>query len=108
MAKRPLEDRSAGPALPDAKPSKWRKPEFFFYYFCFLTIVPLMFKAVYDVSKPGAPGYERYSKLLSPGWIPGRQVDNSDGINWTGRDSIRIFLESSGGRCRHVVITIIL
>ncbi|KAK4967017.1 hypothetical protein LTR28_003036, partial [Elasticomyces elasticus] len=34
-----------------AQPSKWRTPEFYVYYFCFLTIVPFMFKAVYDISK---------------------------------------------------------
>lgn len=32
-------------------PSKWRTPEFYFYYFCFITIVPLMFYVPYSVSK---------------------------------------------------------
>ena len=34
-----------------ASPSKWRTPEFFLYYFVFLTVVPMMFKAVVDVSQ---------------------------------------------------------
>lgn len=34
-----------------AQPSKWATPEFFIYYLVFLTVVPNMFKAVYDVSK---------------------------------------------------------
>ena len=34
-----------------AQPSKWRSPEFYFYYVVFLVIPPLMFKSVYDVSK---------------------------------------------------------
>ena len=78
VSKEPISDKRTPSPLPDAKPSKWRTPEFYFYYFCFLTIVPLMIKAVYDVSNPGSPGWENYSRLLSPGWIPGRMVDNSD------------------------------
>ena len=31
-------------------PPLWRTPEFYFYYFIFVVCVPLMFKAVYDVS----------------------------------------------------------
>jgi hypothetical protein len=36
---------------PRAQPSKWTTPEFYFYYFVFLTVVPYMFWVVYDVSK---------------------------------------------------------
>lgn len=35
----------------EPQPSKWKTPEYYFYYFCFITIVPLMFKVPYDVSK---------------------------------------------------------
>lgn len=35
----------------EASPSLWTTPEFFVYYLIFLICVPLMFKAVYDVSK---------------------------------------------------------
>lgn len=38
----------------------------------------MMFKSVYDVSKPSHPGYAKLEPLLEPGWIPGRKVDNSD------------------------------
>lgn len=34
-----------------ASPSLWRTPEFFVYYLFFITLVPLMFKTVIDVSK---------------------------------------------------------
>lgn len=34
-----------------AEPSKWRSPEFFVYYFVFLTVVPYMFWVAYDVSR---------------------------------------------------------
>ena len=64
--------------LPSAQSSKWNTPEYYIYYLVFLTIPPLMFKSVYDVSKPEHPGYSRYENLLEPGWIPGRKVDNSD------------------------------
>jgi hypothetical protein len=36
---------------PVAQPSKWRTPEFKFYYLVFLTIVPYMFWIAYDVSR---------------------------------------------------------
>lgn len=78
-------------SLANAQPSKWNTAEFYFYYLCFLTLVPLMTKAVYDVSKrepnpceshtnlltcgiADSPNYDRYSHLLSDGWIPGRKV----------------------------------
>lgn len=57
-----------------AQPSKWNTPEFYFYYFVFITVVPMMFKTVMDVSQPSHPAYANYVDLLSPGWIPGRKV----------------------------------
>lgn len=60
-----------------AQPSKWNTPEFYFYYFVFLTVVPMMFKTVMDVSQPDHPAYANYVDLLSPGWIPGRKVVRS-------------------------------
>lgn len=57
-----------------AQPSKWNTPEFYFYYLVFITVVPMMFKTVIDVSRPDHPGYKNYAHLLSPGWIPGHQV----------------------------------
>ncbi|GAB7361388.1 hypothetical protein MBLNU230_g1441t1 [Neophaeotheca triangularis] len=73
--------------IPGTQPSKWNTPEFYFYYFCFITIPPLMFKAVYDVSQPSHPSYSKYEHLLSPGWIPGRKVDNSDSQYATFRNN---------------------
>lgn len=35
----------------EVSPSRWRTPEFFVYYFAFITVVPMMFKVTYDVSK---------------------------------------------------------
>lgn len=74
--------------IPGAQPSKWNTAEYYIYYAFFLTIPALMFKSVYDVSKPEHPNYPRYEPLLSPGWIPGRKVDNSD-LQYRGfRDNI--------------------
>ncbi|KAK3698028.1 glycerol transporter [Vermiconidia calcicola] len=65
--------------LPNTRPSQWRTPEYYVYLLVFLTIPPLMFKSVYDVSQPSHPNYARYEHLLEPGWIPGcPKVDNSD------------------------------
>jgi hypothetical protein len=36
---------------PIAQPSKWKTPEFYFYYFVFITAVPYMFWVAYDVSR---------------------------------------------------------
>ncbi|MCJ1474135.1 glycerol transporter [Lambiella insularis] len=71
-----------------ASPPLWRTPEFFLYYLVFLVCVPLMFKAVYDVSKPSHPNYPKYAGLLSPGWIPGRMMDNSDDQYSTFHDNL--------------------
>ncbi|KAF4612610.1 hypothetical protein G7Y89_g15569 [Cudoniella acicularis] len=51
---------------PVAQPSKWKTPEFYFYYFVFITIVPYMFWIAYDVSRPSDPNYHKYQHLLSP------------------------------------------
>ncbi|KXG48256.1 Membrane bound O-acyl transferase, MBOAT [Penicillium griseofulvum] len=75
-----------------ASPSLWRTPEFFVYYLFFIILVPLMFKTVIDVSKESHPSYSTYSHLLSPGWIPGRKVDNSDSQYEGFRDNIPILL----------------
>ncbi|MCJ1381634.1 glycerol transporter [Xylographa soralifera] len=71
-----------------ASSALWGTPEFYIYYMVFLVSVPLMFKAVYDVSKPSHPNYQNYADLLSPGWIPGRMVDNSDSQYSTFRDNL--------------------
>ncbi|KUM64827.1 hypothetical protein ACN42_g2261 [Penicillium freii] len=75
-----------------APPSLWRTPEFFVYYLFFIILVPLMFKTVIDVSKESHPTYSTYSHLLSPGWIPGRKVDNSDAQYESFRDNFPFLL----------------
>ena len=76
---------------PIAQPSKWKTPEFYFYYFIFIITVPYMFWVAYDVSRRGYKppistdsmtdfctasdkNYAKYEHLLSPGWVPGRKI----------------------------------
>ncbi|KAK7522706.1 MBOAT, membrane-bound O-acyltransferase family-domain-containing protein [Phyllosticta citriasiana] len=73
---------------PNSQPSLWNTAEFYFYYLVFLTVVPMMFKSVYDVSKPTHPNYPKIEPLLSKGWIAGRKVDNSDAQYSSFRDNI--------------------
>lgn len=44
-------DARAQEIASSAQPSKWNTPEFYFYYFVFITVVPMMFKSVIDVSR---------------------------------------------------------
>ncbi len=36
---------------PIAQPSRWKTPEFYFYYLVFIVVVPYMFWIAYDVSR---------------------------------------------------------
>ncbi|KAF2011798.1 MBOAT-domain-containing protein [Aaosphaeria arxii CBS 175.79] len=56
----------------------WKTREFYLYYLVIGISVPCMFKSVIEVSQESHPNYNKFSHLLSQGWIPGRQVDNSD------------------------------
>ncbi|KAJ6160969.1 Glycerol uptake protein 1 [Penicillium chermesinum] len=111
-------DARANAVAQKANAPLWRTPEFFIYYLFFITLVPLMFKTVVDASKgmchrekigghlvykdrllmkaldetESHPIYPKYSHLLSPGWIPGRLVDNSDAQYASFRDNIPALL----------------
>ncbi|KAL8969969.1 MAG: hypothetical protein Q9183_001745, partial [Haloplaca sp. 2 TL-2023] len=84
----PKTGRSEERGRADAQPSRWITPEFFLYYTVIGVAVPLMCKSVYDVSIPSHPNFPKYEHLLSPGWIPGRKVDNSDQQYSGFRDNI--------------------
>lgn len=92
------ESRESKRVRDEAGPSRWKTPEFWLYYVVFALAIPAMFKCAYDLSQ-GAPyppseehtslvdirrdteshpNYSKYQHLLSPGWIAGRKVDNSD------------------------------
>lgn len=96
----------AGELAKGATPPRWSSPEFIYHALVFLVAVPLMFKTAYDVSKRRHPflspqalytdiddlasheNYQKFASILSPGWIPGRKVDNSDQQYATFRDNV--------------------
>ncbi|ODN97333.1 glycerol transporter [Cryptococcus wingfieldii CBS 7118] len=59
-------------------PQRWTTTEFRFYAIAFILVVPMMLWVPMRVSLPTHPNYPLYSYKLSPGWMFGRQVDNSD------------------------------
>ncbi|KAI8093031.1 MBOAT, membrane-bound O-acyltransferase family-domain-containing protein [Halteromyces radiatus] len=69
-------------------PPRWNTPEFYFYYLCFIIIVPYMFYIAHSVSKETNPHYPEYASRLSDGWIFGRKVDNSDAQYAHFRDNL--------------------
>ncbi|KAK2766268.1 glycerol transporter [Arachnomyces sp. PD_36] len=71
---------------------RWWTLEFIGYYAILSVAVPMMFKAAVEVSQVSHPSYSSYVELLSPGWIPGRRVDNSDSQYSNFRDNIPYML----------------
>ncbi|KAG1736348.1 MBOAT, membrane-bound O-acyltransferase family-domain-containing protein [Suillus lakei] len=59
-------------------PPRWKTPEFIFYYVVALFAIPFMAWVPIHLSSPSHPNYPYYHHRLSPGWIFGREVDNSD------------------------------
>ena len=75
-------------ALTGTSPPQWRTPEYLLYILVIAVCVPQMYLAVVQVSQPSSPNYSKYEHLLSPGWLFGRRVDNSDGQYAGFRDNI--------------------
>lgn len=59
-------------------PPRWKTPEFIFYYVVALFAIPFMAWVPVHLSSPSHPNYPYYHHKLSPGWMFGREVDNSD------------------------------
>ncbi|KIO34697.1 hypothetical protein M407DRAFT_210023 [Tulasnella calospora MUT 4182] len=74
--------------LPPRPAPRWNTPEFIFYLIVFIIVVPLLIKVPVDLSQPTHPNYVQYHRRLSPGWIGGREVDNSDRQYRSFRDNI--------------------
>ncbi|CAM1504655.1 Fc.00g022460.m01.CDS01 [Cosmosporella sp. VM-42] len=70
--------RESSKKPPRGEPSKWKTPEFYFYYVVMAIVLPYMFWVAYDVSRPSDPRYPKYQRYLRQGWIPGRKMDVSD------------------------------
>ncbi|KAG2101567.1 MBOAT, membrane-bound O-acyltransferase family-domain-containing protein [Suillus discolor] len=69
-------------------PPRWKTPEFIFYYVVALFVIPLMVWIPIHLSSPSHPHYQYYRHRLSPGWMFGREVDNSDTQYRSFRDNI--------------------
>ena len=74
------------------RPSRWSTPEFRIYLCCFVVVVPLLFKTAMSASNETNPNYYIYEGILSPGWIFGRKVDNSDSQYRFFRDNFVLLL----------------
>ncbi|KAH9847853.1 MBOAT-domain-containing protein [Lenzites betulinus] len=60
-------------------PPRWRTLEFYAYYIVIGVIVPVMIWIPCRLSLSTHPNFPIFERRLSPGWIFGRRVDNSDG-----------------------------
>lgn len=58
--------------------SRWHTLEFRIYMVVFAIAVPLMWKTAMDASNETNANYPKFEPLLTPGWMFGRKVDNSD------------------------------
>lgn len=89
-----LDTRLSAPSKGElhTQPSRWSTPEFRFYLFCFVAVVPLLFKTAMDASNETNPNYYIYQGILSDGWIFGRKVDNSDSQYRFFRDNFVLLL----------------
>ncbi|KAI9459298.1 MBOAT, membrane-bound O-acyltransferase family-domain-containing protein [Boletus coccyginus] len=55
----------------------WKTPEFFFYYLVAGTVIPYVVWVPINLSSPMHANHSSFHFKLSPGWLFGRQVDNS-------------------------------
>lgn len=74
----PKDEKKKQQIIASAGPKRWDSWEFFIYAVIFAVCVPMMIKAVVDVSSQSNINYPKYEHLLSQGWLFGRKVDNSD------------------------------
>jgi len=73
-------------------PSRWKTPEFFFYYLMFIINIPIMIIGPVKFSSPNSVNYPKYENLLSEGWMFGRKADVSDAQTRTFRGFAFILL----------------
>ncbi|ORX46681.1 MBOAT-domain-containing protein [Piromyces finnis] len=73
-------------------PSRWKTPEFYFYYVLFIICIPLMIRGPVKFSSPKNVNYSKYENLLSEGWMFGRKADVSDAQTRTFRSFAFVLL----------------
>ncbi|KAL2891498.1 Glycerol uptake protein 1 [Ceratocystis lukuohia] len=71
------------PAIP-----RWHTNEFVVYRIVVFLAVPAIYWIPFSVSQTSDERYSKYSDLLKPGWIPGRQIDVSDSQYQTFRENL--------------------
>ncbi|KAF8224335.1 MBOAT-domain-containing protein [Tricholoma matsutake] len=71
-------------------PELWKTLEFRFYAIVACFVVPIMAWIPVSLSLSSHPNYLKYQSRLSPGWIPFRQVDNSDAQYRSFRNNIPV------------------
>ncbi|KAF9459023.1 MBOAT, membrane-bound O-acyltransferase family-domain-containing protein [Collybia nuda] len=77
--------------LDEAKsPERWRTLEFRVYMVVACVVLPIMAWIPISLSSSTHPNYPFYKSRLSPGWIPFRQVDNSDAQYRSFRNNIPV------------------
>ncbi|KAF9475454.1 MBOAT-domain-containing protein [Pholiota conissans] len=76
---------------------RWSTLEFKVYYVVALVALPLMAWIPISLSSSAHPNYSFYSSRLSPGWINGRLVDNSDAQYRSFRDNLSVLCKAALG-----------
>nr|GAT44387.1 predicted protein [Mycena chlorophos] len=74
----PSSSRAKTVAQEPEQPARWRTPEFRIYSLIVIVAVATMAWIPMQLSIPTHPNYPRFQHKLSPGWMLGRPVDNSD------------------------------
>ncbi|KAF8193374.1 glycerol transporter [Pholiota molesta] len=78
-------------------PPRWNTLEFRLYYVVAAVVIPLMAWIPISLSNSTHPNYLFYAPRLSPGWINGRMVDNSDAQYRSFRDNLGVLCKAALG-----------
>jgi len=70
------------------QPQRWKTVEFLGYGVIFCITLPIMIWIPVSLSSTSHPNYPVYQRKLTPGWLFGRQVDDSDRQYRTFRDNV--------------------
>ncbi|KAJ7594897.1 MBOAT, membrane-bound O-acyltransferase family-domain-containing protein [Mycena floridula] len=81
------ETSNNNPPLEKKRPSRWKSLEFKLYWTVVIVMLPVMVWIPITLSNPSHPNFHLFSSKLSPGWILGRKVDNSDAQYRSFRDN---------------------
>ncbi|KAI0791177.1 MBOAT, membrane-bound O-acyltransferase family-domain-containing protein [Abortiporus biennis] len=68
--------------------SRWRTLEFYIYGIVFCIAIPIMLWIPVRLSDKSHPNYQMFKRRLEPGWLFGREIDNSDGQYRSVRNNI--------------------